>query len=391
MSIADRYDAYQIRDHGTYQDAWVYAATRNGHLLPETKNALGATRTLLDAYNDRYDADENLVAIALGRDAPRAGAACLEHGANTAYVAEHDALTRFKPTTHARMVLEACTRTDAYKDYDLPRYLLFPATEDANLLAAHVASHLDTGVIPDIEDATIEDLDITHPFKTGSHTQPFPRTLTATRRPHHGASRVRTACLDNEARDFHPQCGVLAPSAGTTLPPDPQRVHQGRILQIPTGLDSLDDPVTVEKTHERTRGPQLDRAQRIVAVGRGIEKDPDRGLRLAQKLAAALEGEVAVSRGVLTARYPVSEQVDELVTEDRQIGQTGSNVRAQVYVAAGIHGAPRHNMGIREAERVIAVNEDPEAPIREVADVFIEGDLFEVLASLTERVREGES
>lgn len=381
MSIAERYDAYEIRNEGTYQDAWVHADGENGDLLPPTKEAIGQARRLIDEHNDVYDADENVVTIALGDNAPRLGAACLEHGADIAYVAEHDTLSRFRLDPYLRVALEAATRTDAYKTYDLPRYFLFPGTPNGRLFGASLAARLDTGIIPDAETLTIDDLTLTHPFKTGGHSAPFERALVATRHGP-GRQRITMACLDNEARDFHPQCAILRPGWGTMPAPDTQRVHQGRILQIPITMQASDQRVMIDGTARRDLGPDLSRARRLVVLGRGIEEAPSEGVRLGASLADALDAQLAFTRGVLSAGYAFDEDVVDRVTAASHVGETGWTVRPEVYVALGVHGAKRHVVGMLESGYVVAVNRDGEAPIREVSDVFVEGDVFEAVPRL---------
>lgn len=388
MSIAARYDAYEIRHQGTYADAWVHADAKNGTLHPETKRALGQARRLIDEHNDAYDADENVVAIALGDDAPQLGAACLQHGANIAYVAEHDTLSTFQLDPYTRVALDAATRTDAYKAYDLPRYFLFPGTPNGRLLGSTLAARLDTGIIPDAETLTIDDVPLTHPFKTGGHDVTFERILKATR---HGPRRQRTtmACLDNEARDFHPQCAILRPGWSNTPTPDPQRVHQGRILQIPITIQDDDQRVSVEHVDHQAPGPDLSSKRRLVVLGRGIEEAPSEGVRLGASLADALDAELAFTRGVITAGYPFEDDVRDRVEAHRQVGETGWRVRPEAYVALGVHGAMRHVSGMVEAGFVLAVNRDGDAPIREVSDVFVEGDVFEVVPRLVKALEGG--
>jgi electron transfer flavoprotein alpha subunit len=115
----------------------------------------------------------------------------------------------------------------------------------------------------------------------------------------------------------------------------------------------------------------LSQAERIVAVGRGI-KGPEH-LELARALAEGLGAEVAASRPVCDAGW---------LPMDRQIGSSGQTVAPRLYVALGISGAIQHIVGMRGAKTIVAVNKDPEAPIFEVADYGIVGDLFEVVPAI---------
>jgi electron transfer flavoprotein alpha subunit len=120
----------------------------------------------------------------------------------------------------------------------------------------------------------------------------------------------------------------------------------------------------------------LSKADVIVAVGRGIKSKEN--LSLAEKLAEALGGDIAASRPICDAGWlPI----------DRQIGSSGQTVAPKLYIALGISGAIQHLVGMKNSSTIVAVNKDPEAPIFDIADYGIVGDLFEVVPVLTEEIR----
>ena len=141
----------------------------------------------------------------------------------------------------------------------------------------------------------------------------------------------------------------------------------------------VDADVDSSKVRQRPEPPirearqtvDLSQADRIVAVGRGI-KAPEH-LELARALAEALGAEVAASRPVCDAGW---------LPMDRQIGSSGQTVVPRLYVALGISGAIQHLVGMKGAKTIVAVNKDPDAPIFEVADYGIVGDLFEVVPAM---------
>lgn len=136
------------------------------------------------------------------------------------------------------------------------------------------------------------------------------------------------------------------------------------------------DPLTIRQRpetpfKEAKQAVDLGQAQRIVAVGRGI-KEQDR-LPLAQELAKVLDAELAASRPICDAGW---------LPMDRQIGSSGQTVSPKLYMALGISGAIQHLVGMKGSHTIVAVNKDADAPIFEVADYGIVGDLFEVVPAI---------
>src|ERR1051325_5525444 len=127
---------------------------------------------------------------------------------------------------------------------------------------------------------------------------------------------------------------------------------------------------------EAKQAVDLSKADIIVAVGRGIKSKDN--LALAEKLAEALGGDLAASRPICDADWlPI----------DRQIGSSGQTVAPKLYIAIGISGAIQHLVGMKNSQTIVAINKDPEAPIFDIADYGIAGDLFEAVPVLTEEIR----
>jgi electron transfer flavoprotein alpha subunit len=122
---------------------------------------------------------------------------------------------------------------------------------------------------------------------------------------------------------------------------------------------------------EARQAVDLSQAERIVAVGRGIKGQEH--IQVAQQLAQAMGAELAASRPICDAGW---------LPMDRQIGSSGQTVAPKLYVALGISGAIQHLVGMKGARTIVAINKDPEAPIFEIADYGIAGDLFEVVPAM---------
>ncbi len=135
-----------------------------------------------------------------------------------------------------------------------------------------------------------------------------------------------------------------------------------------------------EVFQEAKQTVDLSQAEVIVAGGRGIKEQQN--MVLAENLAAALGGEVAASRPICDNGW---------LPLERQIGSSGQTVAPKLYIALGVSGAIQHIVGMKGSRTIVAVNKDPEAPIFEIADVAVVGDLFQVVPALTEEIKKAKS
>jgi electron transfer flavoprotein alpha subunit len=162
------------------------------------------------------------------------------------------------------------------------------------------------------------------------------------------------------------------------------RVDQVAKGSAPAPVRALSVTVDASAIREKPEAPfqqakqavDLSQAERIVSVGRGIKEQAN--IALAQQLADALHAEIAASRPICDAGW---------LPMERQVGSSGQTVAPKLYLALGISGAIQHLVGMKGSSTVVAINKDPDAPIFEIADYGIVGDLFEIVPAIIEAVK----
>lgn len=397
-------DKHHVRalDAGGYEDMWVYCETQQGELIDVSKEMLGKARELMDTYNDEYDASERVIAVVIGDDVAGLAEEAIAYGADIAVYYEDDRLHRFlhKPYTEifcdmARGHGHPHGRDDRppaeWHEYDEPRYTVFPATNNGRDLSALVQAELDSGLASDCSDLFITDVMISNPAKTGTPgtNKEFKRVLHMKRPDFSGFEYSTILCLDKPDREFHPQGASVIPGSFPFPDPDPDR--DGLVVEHAMPLEDDWFAVTVTDHDALEEGVDLTRPDVIVALGRGIGQDPTRGIEVGLDLVGAFQdADLGLSRGVITASYNFDSHIQQYVTEERQIGESGQVVEPALYFAVGISGAIQHKVGMDESETIIAVNTDPDADIRDYSDYFIHADLFEILPTLTQAIKTGE-
>jgi len=386
------YDKQYVREKGGhYEDMWVYCETQQGELIDVTLEMLGKARELMDEYNEEYDADERVIAVLVGDDVERHAETVIEYGADVAVYQEDEALDRFlhKPFTEAFCDM-ARADTD-WKEYDLPRYVVFPATNNGRDLSAQVQAELDSGLASDCSDLFIEDVEITNPAKTevAGESEIFERVLHMKRPDFSGFEYSTILCLDTPERDFHPQGASVIPGSFDLPDADPER--EGEVVEYDMDVEDEWLRVHVTEYDQLDEGIDLTGHEVVVALGRGIGDDPTGGMELGLELRDAFDdAELGITRGIVTSSYEFDGHVEQYAKEERQIGETGQIVEPDVYIAAGISGAIQHKVGMDESDVIVSINTDTDADIVDFSDYFIEGDLFEVLPMLTEAVESGD-
>jgi electron transfer flavoprotein alpha subunit len=374
---------------GDYRDMWVFAEHNRGKFVNVTIEMLGEARRLMDKYNADYKADEKVVALILGNKVDGLVQEAFERGADVVYACDHPSLDHFILEPETKLLAKAALSRDSYKAYDKPRYFLFPATNNGRDISATAMAALESGLASDCNYLYISDEPIKHPVKTRRNEQMeevlYPKILHMKRPDFSGFEWSTILCIDDPDKDFHPQsCSVIP---GSFKPLERNTSRKGVRINVPFDLQAKDQRVKIVKREALPIEVDLTKPNVVVALGRGIGDNPTRGIKLGVELAQTLGADVGISRGVVTAKYPVDPAVMQYTKEIRQIGETGQVVKPKVYIALGISGAIQHKKGMDKSKTIITINNDPAAPIKEFSDIYIQGDLFQVVPKLKEHIQ----
>lgn len=262
--------------------------------------------------------------------------------AATAYAVEHPLLNTYTSDGYVLAFEQLIRKLN-------PAYILFPHSYQVRDFVPRLAARFDQVLIGDV--AAIE--------AGPSFTRQLFQGKVNARYRHRGDG---PCFISIQAGAFRPD----PPTAGTTtIYPFVPEIASDAIRTRPS-----------EPFRAAAQAVDLSSAQMIVSVGRGIKNQEN--IALVQNLAAALGAELAASRPICDNGW---------LPMDRQVGSSGQTIAPKLYIAAGISGAIQHGVGMKASQCIVAINKDPGAPIFEVADYGIVGDLMEVVPAITEAVK----
>lgn len=337
----------------------VIAEQVQGEIQPVTLELLGAGRDLANKLGGK------LSCILLGHQIRESAQTLIHYGAEIVYVADSPELENYRTLPFKRVI------TDLLKTFDPPPHiLLLGSTTTGRDLAPRIAAYFKTGLTADCTELDIGPYEHTNkadPDKLGL----YPGCLYAIR-PSFGESlKARILGPWN-----NPQMATTRP--GVMIPLQPDESRTGEIRDIPVNLLPEDYRLEVmEIVRELQTGVSIADADVIVAGGYGL--GTAEGFNLLKELADCFENSaVGASRKVVDAGW---------IPYKHQIGQTGKTVRPKVYFACGISGAIQHRVGMNKSGLIIAINKDPDAPIFQVAQQGIVGDVYQVLPELIRQMK----
>lgn len=323
-------------------DIWVLAEQKGGRIHNVTLELLG------EGKNIAKETNRKLCAVILGYQVEKLIDPLAHYGADKVLVVEHESLAIYNSDAYLQVL------TKLIKEYS-PAVFLVGSTPYGKDLIPRLGVRCGSGI------ATNCDI-----FKIGDGGVFLARRITLGGRfsatvcysdgnPH--LATVRPRVIDKEEPDLTRRAEVI----NIKLEIDINQIRTKRISFI------KGDPKTID----------LSEAEVIVSVGRGVKDEA--GMKLVEELANCLGGPIGGTRAAVDIG---------LIPVERQIGQTGKTVAPRLYIACGISGMIQHLAGMKNSEHIIAINNDPQAPIFKIAKMGVVGDLREVIPVITKKIKE---
>ncbi|MBR2520668.1 MAG: electron transfer flavoprotein subunit alpha/FixB family protein [Oscillospiraceae bacterium] len=372
-----------------YKDVYVFCEQRDGVIQNVSFELIGKARELADSLGQKVTAV--LVGCGIADKAPL----LIARGADRVIIADRPILEQYSNLPYTQVMVKII------RDF-CPEAVLFGATSIGRDLAPSVSATVHTGLTADCtglaigdvsriitsaedkkkaddaiarigQQVDIEDRSTVAKDKDGKElvitnlAYTYHDQLRMTR-PAFGGNIIATICC----LQHRPQMATVRPGVMQALETDPSRTGEVMELDIePTNNVEILETVKSSKTYR-----DITQSKILVSAGRGMGS-PER-LDEVCDLAAVLGGDVSGSRAVVDAGW---------LDKDRQVGQTGKTVRPGLYIACGISGAIQHVAGMENSGYIIAVNKEESAPIFDVADLGVVGDVHTILPKLAELIR----
>jgi electron transfer flavoprotein alpha subunit len=328
-------------------EVWILAEQHDGQLKPISFELLARGRKLADKLN------EKLSAVILGSNLNYESIQeLIFYGADKVYLVENSILEHFLVEPYSNIVEYLINKYH-------PDIFIAGATTLGRTLMPYVAIKVNTGLTADCTELEIEE-------GTGNLLQI---------RPAIGGNILATI----KTPRHRPQMATVRPKSIAI----PERIEgrQGEILKIDVPSELLKSRTEILGTRNSVdEAMGLEDADKIVAGGRGLRKSDN--FELVRELADLLSAAVGASRETVDRGW---------ISYPHQVGLTGKTVSPKLYMAIGISGAIQHLAGMKTSENIVAINNDPEAQIFQVADFGIVGDLFEIVPAIIEEIRKRKS
>lgn len=329
------------KDLSAYKGVWVFAEQRDGKIMPVVIELLGEGKKLA------AEVGCELCAVLCGEGIEGLADELFAYGADKVYVADDPELSTYRTDAYTKVIYEAI---EEYK----PEIVLLGATHIGRDLGPCLAVKANTGLTADCTKLEID---------------PEDKKIKQTR-PAFGGNLMATIVCPNH----RPQMSTVRP--GVMEKAAYEEGRKGEVIHLNVEFKEGDIRTkVVEIVKSMKDAVSLTDAEIIVSGGMGLGK-PE-GFELLKQLADKLGGVIASSRAAVDAGW---------IDHAYQVGQTGTTVKPKIYFACGISGAIQHAAGMQNSEQIIAINTNENAPIFEIADYGIVGDLYKVIPAIMEEL-----
>ena len=338
-----------------YKDVYVFAQQVDGEISGISYELLGKAKDLAAALGQK------VVAVLLGYNVKGLADSLAEYGADKVIVVDDKELEIYRTEPYAHGLSSVINE---FK----PEIMLVGATAIGRDLGPTVSARVATGLTADCTQLDIGDFPLV--AVPGKESEQKHNQLLMTR-PAFGGNTIATiACPNNR-----PQMATVRPGVMQKI--EPVKGAKAEVVEYNPGFTPDNRYVTVKEVVKAVSDTvDIMNAKILVSGGRGVGSPEN--FKILEDLAAAIGGEVSCSRAVVDSGWK---------PKDLQVGQTGKTVRPHVYFAIGISGAIQHVAGMEESDIIIAINKDEDAPIFDVADYGIVGDLNKIVPELTESIK----
>ncbi|HJF70959.1 MAG TPA: electron transfer flavoprotein subunit alpha/FixB family protein [Butyricimonas virosa] len=328
-------------DKAQYKNVYVFVEQREGVIQNVGLELLGKARELADALN------EKVYAMLLGHDLTTQAQECIAYGADTVLRVDAPELATYVTEPYAQAIYQIICDNK-------PSIVLIGATTIGRDLGPRLSARVETGLTADCTGLEISE----------------DRDLLMTR-PAFGGNLMATIIC----KEHRPQMSTVRPGVMRMGQRDENR--KGTIEDVKINFDKSKFRVRVLETVKQTKNlVDITEAHVLISGGRGVGNAE--GFDMLRAMANTIGAEVSASRAMVDAG---------VLGHERQVGQTGKTVRPDLYFAMGISGAIQHLAGMEESEYIIAINKDKFAPIFNVADLGIVGDVRKIVPLLTEKLK----
>ena len=328
-------------DKAQYKNVYVFVEQREGVIQNVGLELLGKARELADALN------EKVYAMLLGHDLTTQAQECIAYGADTVLRVDAPELATYVTEPYAQAIYQIIRDNK-------PSIVLIGASTIGRDLGPRLSARVETGLTADCTGLEISE----------------DRDLLMTR-PAFGGNLMATIIC----KEHRPQMSTVRPGVMRMGQRDENR--KGTIEDVKINFDKSKFRVRVLETVKQTKNlVDITEAHVLISGGRGVGNAE--GFDMLRAMANTIGAEVSASRAMVDAG---------VLGHERQVGQTGKTVRPDLYFAMGISGAIQHLAGMEESEYIIAINKDKFAPIFNVADLGIVGDVRKIVPLLTEKLK----